>query len=142
MERFFCFNSTDTNSAVQREFWMAWTASSAVSFPMRSASLRSRVITMGVRSRRLTYCWQPPRFTLTTNLVFIIACIFPQKEVFRFALARQPQPGTTPLVLRRFCGVLPSHPGDLLVPVLLCADSYVQPSRVAFADAAVLSDVY
>ena len=65
---------TDSNSGLRREFWMDLTASSAVNFPITSASLRLVVVWMGVRSIRCTYsgAWVPPRFTFTTNLMFIM----------------------------------------------------------------------
>jgi len=57
---------------------MDLTASSAVNFPITSASLRLSVIWMGVRSIRCTYSGArvPPRFTLTTNLMFIMIVSF------------------------------------------------------------------
>ena len=54
--------------------WIDLTASSAVNLPINSASLRSDVILIGLRSIRCTYLglWVPPRFTFTTNFVFFI----------------------------------------------------------------------
>src|SRR6185437_2154433 len=115
---------------------MALTASSAVSFPIRSASLRSLVITMGVRSSRRTYCCEPPRFTLTTNLVLVIVLTFPP-QLLRIVLDDQRPHGTTPLAPPHFCGVLPFRRLKLLALELLCADSCVPPCRAAFAGAAV-----
>src|SRR5580704_11344897 len=50
------------------------TTSSAVSFPIMSASLRLEVVCIGARSIRCTYCRPriPPRFNFTTNLVFFM----------------------------------------------------------------------
>jgi len=56
------------------EFWRDLAASSAVNFPIRSASFRLVVVWMGVGSTRCTYSGAraPPRFTLTINLMFFI----------------------------------------------------------------------
>jgi hypothetical protein len=50
------------------------TTSSAVNFPIMSASLRLEVVCIGARSIRCTYCRPrtPPRFNFTTNLVFFM----------------------------------------------------------------------
>src|SRR5271156_551409 len=67
----------EISSGLQREFWMDLTASSAVNRPIISASLRSVVVWMGVRSMRCTYSGArvPLRFTFTRNLVFFM--LFP-----------------------------------------------------------------
>src|SRR5271155_620431 len=64
----------EISSGLQREFWMDLTASSAVNRPIISASLRSVVVWMGVRSMRCTYSGArvPLRFTFTRNLVFFM----------------------------------------------------------------------
>lgn len=53
---------------------MDLTASSAVNFPMTSASLRLSVMVTGALSIRRTYSAArvPPRFTFTMNFVFVI----------------------------------------------------------------------
>lgn len=53
---------------------MNLTASSAVNLPITSAKLRLVVVCMGARSVRRTYSGTrvPPRFTFTTNLMFLI----------------------------------------------------------------------
>src|SRR5579864_953510 len=62
---------------MHREFCSDLTASSAVNFPIISASLRSVVIWIGVGSIRCTYSGArvPPRFTFTTNLMVFIAYV-------------------------------------------------------------------
>src|ERR1700691_1789086 len=64
----------EISSGLQREFWMDLTASSAVKRPIASASLRSVVVWIGVRSMRWTYSGArvPLRFTFTRNLVFFM----------------------------------------------------------------------
>src|SRR5580765_3597503 len=56
------------------EFWRDLAASSAVNFPIRSASFRLVVMWMGVGSTRWTYsaARAPTRFTFTINLMFFI----------------------------------------------------------------------
>ena len=56
------------------EVWRDLAASSAVNFPINSASFLSVVMWRGVRSTRCTYVGGrvPPRFTLTINLMFFI----------------------------------------------------------------------
>jgi len=63
-----------TSSAVHLELWTARTASSAVSFPIRSASFGSVVIKIGMQSSRRTYreASAPERLTRTMNFVFVI----------------------------------------------------------------------
>src|SRR5437899_3234787 len=62
---------------------MDLTASSAVSLPMSSASLRLVVIWVGIRSIRCTYSGtrKPLRFTFTTNLMFIVFSHFLGTEI-------------------------------------------------------------
>src|SRR5580658_1447442 len=64
----------EISSGLQREFWMDLTASSAVNRPIISASFRSVVVWIGVRSMRCTYSGArvPLRFTFTRNLVFFM----------------------------------------------------------------------
>jgi hypothetical protein len=68
---------TDTNSGLHREVWREFTASSAMNLPITSAFLRLVVMRMGVGSTRWTYAGAlvPPRFTFTTNLVFVICLV-------------------------------------------------------------------
>jgi hypothetical protein len=77
---------TDTSSGMRREFWMDLTASSAVNFPITSASLRLVVMWMGVGSTRCTYLGAPPRSTFTINFVFFI--------VFHYSLSSNEERGT------------------------------------------------
>ena len=70
----YALTRTDTNSGVQWEFCIDFTASSAVNLPITRASLRFVVVWIGIRSTRNTY-WgacAPPRFTFTTNLMFFM----------------------------------------------------------------------
>src|SRR5271165_5505376 len=65
---------TEISSGLHREFWSDLAASSAVNFPITRASLRSGVIRMVVGSTRSTYSVARvvPRFTFTTNFVFMV----------------------------------------------------------------------
>jgi len=55
MDPDYALTCTRTNSGLHRDFWMDLIASPAVNLPMTSASLRSVVIWMGLRSIRFTY---------------------------------------------------------------------------------------
>src|ERR1017187_7793729 len=79
-QSYYALTVTITNSGLNRVLCMDLIASSAVSRPMTSASLRLEVILIGLRSMLCTYAGArvPPRFTFTRNLIFVI---FPLSEV-------------------------------------------------------------
>jgi hypothetical protein len=63
---------TETSSGLHRELCRDWAASSAANLPIISASLRSGVMWMAVRSVRCTYSGtrRPPGSTFTIILNF------------------------------------------------------------------------
>jgi hypothetical protein len=74
LQTIYALTCTETSSGTRREFCKDLIASSAMNFPMTSASLRLVVMRMGVGSIRCTNSGVsvPPRFSFTTNLVFFI----------------------------------------------------------------------